>query len=50
MRDKIDSSREDSPLVVPEDGVIVDTTGLDIDKTVEKIKEIYFERLNEHSN
>jgi CMP/dCMP kinase len=50
MRDKIDSNREDSPLVVPEDGVIVDTTGLDIDKTVEKIKKIYLKRINEHSN
>ena len=26
-RDKIDSSREDSPLTVPENAIIVDTTG-----------------------
>ncbi len=50
MRDKIDSGRDDSPLVVPEDGIIVDTTGMNIEETVEKIKNIYFERFHGDSN
>ena len=45
-RDKIDSSRKDSPLTIPEDGVIIDTSELSIREVVDKIKKIYFERIN----
>ncbi len=45
-RDKIDSSRKDSPLIIPENGVIIDTSELSIREVVDKIKKIYFERIN----
>lgn len=45
-RDKIDSSRKDSPLIVPENAVIIDSTKLSIRQTFEKIKEIYYERIH----
>jgi len=34
-RDRIDSSREDGPLVCPDDAIRVDTSGLDIDAVVD---------------
>ncbi len=45
-RDKIDSGRKDSPLIVPEDGVEVDTTTMEINEVVIKIKDMYKERIN----
>ena len=45
-RDKIDSSRKDSTLIVPENAVIIDSTKLSIRQTFEKIKEIYYERIH----
>jgi len=45
-RDRIDSSREDSPLVIPEDGIIIDTTKLSVKGVVEKIKKLYFKKIN----
>lgn len=36
-RDRRDSTREDSPLKVAEDGIIVDSTGLSIDQVFEKM-------------
>jgi cytidylate kinase len=45
-RDKIDSSRKDSPLIVPENAVIIDSTKLSIRQTFEKIKEIYYGRIH----
>jgi len=45
-RDRIDSSREDSPLVIPEDGIIIDTTKLSVKGVVEKIKKLYFKKVN----
>ena len=36
-RDKIDSQREDSPLTIVEDAVIIDTTGMTFDEVVEFI-------------
>lgn len=39
-RDKNDSSRAVSPLKKADDAVLVDTTGLDFDGTVKKIKEL----------
>jgi len=45
-RDRIDSSREDSPLVIPEDGIIIDTTKLSVKGVVKKIKKLYFKKVN----
>ena len=43
-RDMIDSTRKDSPLIIPEDGIELDTSGLTIDEVVNKIKELYYVR------
>jgi len=45
-RDKLDSGRKDSPLTVPENGVVIDTSKLSVREVVSKIKKIYFERKN----
>ncbi len=45
-RDKIDSSRKDSPLIIPENGIIIDTSDLSIREVVDKIKKLYYERVN----
>lgn len=45
-RDRIDSSREDSPLVIPENGIIIDTSRLSVKGVVEKIKKLYFKKVN----
>jgi len=44
-RDRIDSSREDSPLIIPENGIIIDTSKLSIKGVVEKIKKLYFKKV-----
>jgi cytidylate kinase len=44
-RDSIDSSRSDSPLVIPQDAVIIDNTNLTILETFEKIRDLYNERI-----
>ncbi|MGB9621789.1 MAG: (d)CMP kinase [Brevinematia bacterium] len=36
-RDRIDKTREDSPLTIPEGAIIINTDGLSIDQVVEKI-------------
>ena len=41
-RDMIDSNRKDSPLIIPEDGIELDTSGLTIDEVIEKIKKIFY--------
>lgn len=41
QRDYIDSTREISPLVKPDDAYVLDTSELSIEETVEKIIEIY---------
>ena len=43
-RDEYDSNREDSPLIVPESAVIIDTTNMAIDEVVEKITDIVLNR------
>lgn len=43
-RDKIDSSRKDSPLVIPENGVEIDTSNMSIKEVVDRIKELYYGR------
>ncbi len=45
-RDRIDSSREDSPMVIPENGIIIDTSRLSVKGVVEKIKKLYFKKVN----
>jgi cytidylate kinase len=45
-RDRIDSTRENSPLVIPENAVVIDTTGLSIREVVDKIKKIYYEKID----
>lgn len=45
-RDEIDSTRKDSPLIIPDDAVIIDGTKLTIDETFNKIEEIYYERIH----
>lgn len=44
-RDRIDSTRKDSPLIIPENAVIIDSTNMTIKQTFEKIKKIYHERI-----
>lgn len=43
-RDHIDSSREDSPLVIPEDGIEIDTSDMTIMEVINKIKQLYYGR------
>ncbi len=45
-RDRIDSTRKDSPLIIPDNGVIIDTTKLSIREVVDKIKKLYYKKLN----
>jgi len=45
-RDRIDSSREDSPMIIPENGIIIDTSRLSVKGVVEKIKKLYFKKVN----
>ncbi|MBM3700986.1 MAG: (d)CMP kinase [Actinobacteria bacterium] len=44
-RDSIDSSRKASPLIVPDDAVIIDGTDMSIEETYDKIKNLYYERI-----
>lgn len=44
-RDEYDSSRRASPLTMTDDAVLVDTTDLTIDQQVERIVELYREKL-----
>lgn len=46
-RDENDMNREVDPLRVAEDAIVVDSTGLDFDQTVEKILKIVEERCHE---
>ncbi len=45
-RDRIDSTRKDSPLIIPANGVIVDTTKMSIREVVDKIKKLYDKKAN----
>ena len=44
-RDKIDSTRKDSPLIIPENAHVIDTTELSIKQVSDKIKKIYYKKL-----
>jgi cytidylate kinase len=39
-RDKMDSSRKASPLVIPKDATVVDSSHLTVEEVVEKVKEV----------
>lgn len=43
-RDRLDSSRMDSPMRIADDAILVDSTGLTIDEVVEAIVEIVLDR------
>lgn len=43
-RDNIDSSRKDSPLILPENGIEIDTSDMSIDEVVDRIKKLYHDR------
>jgi cytidylate kinase len=43
-RDTIDSSRQDSPLVLPEDGIEIDTSDMSIREVANRIKQLYYDR------
>ncbi len=43
-RDEFDSNREDSPLAVPENACIIDTTNMTIDEVAEKITNVIFNK------
>ena len=46
-RDETDSSRAESPLVQPDDAVVIDTTGRDIEDIVDEIVSLARERSHE---
>lgn len=43
-RDKYDSNRKDSPLIVPENAIIIDTTNMTIDEVAEEITDIFLNK------
>src|SRR3989304_1544561 len=45
-RDRIDSSRKDSPLIIPENGIKIDTSGMSAGEVVSKIKKLYLKKIN----
>jgi cytidylate kinase len=44
-RDRLDSTREDSPLTRPSDATLIDTTNLTIEQVVAKVEALVHERL-----
>ena len=45
-RDRIDSSRQDSPLIVPDGSAVIDTSCMSINDVFSSIKKIYNEKIN----
>ncbi len=45
-RDKIDSSREDSPLIVPEGAAVIDTSNMSVNDVFESIKNDYNKKIS----
>ena len=45
-RDRIDSSRKDSPLIIPENGIKIDTSGMSAGEVANKIKKLYFKKIH----
>jgi cytidylate kinase len=44
-RDRLDRTREDSPLTRPSDATLIDTTNLTIEQVVAKVEALVHERL-----
>lgn len=49
-RDRIDSTREDSPLIPAQDSLIVDSTGKSIDEVVDEIVDAYKYKIGSNNN
>ena len=45
-RDRIDSSRENSPLIVPDNAIVIDTSKMSVKEVVDKIKKLYLRKIN----
>ena len=45
-RDRIDSSRENSPLIVPDNAIVIDTSEMSVKEVVDKIKKLYLRKIN----
>jgi CMP/dCMP kinase len=45
-RDRIDSSRENSPLIIPDNAIVIDTSEMSIKEVVDKIKKLYSRKIN----
>lgn len=45
-RDKIDSSRKNSPLIIPENAIVIDTSKMSIREVVDRIKKLYLKKYN----
>ena len=46
-RDRIDSTRNDGPLVCPDDAVVIDTSALSIDEVIDEMERVVRERLDD---
>ncbi len=44
-RDRIDSTRKDSPLIISEDAIKIDSSNTSIEETYKKIEDLYLERI-----
>ncbi|HHT79037.1 MAG TPA: (d)CMP kinase [Actinobacteria bacterium] len=49
-RDRIDSTRKDSPLVIPDNSRVIDTTGMSIEQVCDEIKNVYYGKIIEKRN
>ncbi len=45
-RDKIDSSRKNSPLIIPENAIVIDTSEMSIREVADRIKKLYLKKIN----
>ncbi len=45
-RDRIDSSRKNSPLIIPENAIVIDTSEMSIGEVVDRIKKLYLREKN----
>ncbi|MFA5014226.1 MAG: (d)CMP kinase [Actinomycetota bacterium] len=45
-RDRIDSSRKNSPLIIPENAIVIDTSEMSIREVADRIKKLYLKKKN----
>jgi len=45
-RDRIDSSRKNSPLIIPENAIVIDTSEMSIGEVADRIKKLYLREKN----